>query len=431
MAVAFLELAGVRCAYSAHPVLDGVSFSIPAGAFVGIIGPNGSGKTTLLRTIARVLPLKEGQLSLNGHPLAAIPSRQLARQLALVGQEAMTGFDFAVSEVVSLGRLPYQDPWGQESQADREAVRQALALTGTSHLAARPLNSLSEGERQRVMIARALAQEPAALLLDEPTSHLDIGHQVEILTLLSRLNQEKGVTVLAVFHDLNLAAAWCRTLILLHQGQLSAMGSPAEVLHPDRIRAVYGTEVLVLEHPYHGNPYVLPSAPPPLPADACPPGPPLRVHVICGGGMGGSLLRQLVRYGHHLSAGVLNRGDGDWQVARLLGVEVVEEDPFSPISAAAEGQATSLALAAQAVVVAALPVGPGNLANLRVAICTARAGVPVFVLSRPDPRERDFTGGEAITLFRTLRETGARFVASERELLAGLTLVQTAVLRVK
>ncbi|MEW6545384.1 MAG: ABC transporter ATP-binding protein [Bacillota bacterium] len=162
---------------------------------------------------------------------------------------------------MALGRLPHLAPWSGEGPADRQAVARALELTGTASLAGRLLSALSEGEKQRVMIARALAQEPALLLLDEPTSHLDIARQIEVLSLLSRLSREREMTVLGVMHDLNLAAAWCDHLLLLHEGRVFASGAPEEVLTQEVVRRVYGAEVLVLRHPGSGSPYVVPALP--------------------------------------------------------------------------------------------------------------------------------------------------------------------------
>lgn len=258
-----LRVDGLACGYGNGLVLRGVSFTLERGSFTGVLGPNGSGKTTLLRVLCRVLVPRRGHVLLDGHDLSRFPRRELARRVAMVGPDWRPQFEFTVAEVVALGRIPHLGPWSGESPADRRAVERALELTGTGPLAGRLLGSLSEGERQRVMIARALAQEPSLLLLDEPTSHLDISHQVQVLSLLHGLTRGGvgggGLTVLAVMHDLNLAAAWCDRLLLLHEGRVFAAGSPEEVLTPEVIRRVYGGEVLVLRNPVCGSPYVVPA----------------------------------------------------------------------------------------------------------------------------------------------------------------------------
>lgn len=260
MARVQVEVAGLVCSYGAHPALEGVTLRVGRGELVGIVGPNGSGKTTLLRAITRVLRPVAGQVRLAGQDVARLRARALARQVAVVGQDEPDGFDFTVAEVVQMGRLPHLGPFQAEGPRDRAAVDRALRLTGTEHLRGRPFASLSGGERQRVLLARALAQEPEVLLLDEPTAHLDVGHQVEVMDRIWHLARAGGVTVLAVLHDLNLAAQYCDRLLLLHRGRVLACGTPAEVLTEATIRTAYGACALVVPHPRTGCPQVLPVA---------------------------------------------------------------------------------------------------------------------------------------------------------------------------
>ncbi|BDG59106.1 heme ABC transporter ATP-binding protein [Caldinitratiruptor microaerophilus] len=259
-AQAHIQVLGVSCAYGAHPVLAGVTLQVRRGEFAGIVGPNGSGKTTLLRAIARVLAPTAGSVLVDGRDVARLGARALAREIGAVAQDTAVPFDFTVEEIVQMGRLPHLGPLQAEGPRDRQAVERALALTRTDALRDRPVTGLSGGERQRVLLARALAQEPRILLLDEPTAHLDVGHQVEVMDLIWRLNRTAGVTVLAVLHDLNLAAQYCDRLFLLSGGRLLAAGTPAEVLTETWIRTAYGAHTVIVRHPRTGCPQVLPLA---------------------------------------------------------------------------------------------------------------------------------------------------------------------------
>lgn len=262
---AILEVAGVHCAYDAHPVLSGVTFRMAPGDVVAVVGPNGSGKTTLLRVVARALRPSAGAVYLDGRDVRQQSGTAVARVLAVVQQDPLPEVGFTVEELVMLGRLPHQNGWAGSRPADLEAVARALEQTGTTHLAERAADRLSGGERQKVLLARALAQEPRVLLLDEPTAHLDIQHQVEVMDLLGRLAAERGLTVLAVFHDLNLAAGYARRCILMAEGRIRAMGPPGDVLTRENLEAVYGCPVAVGRHPVTGAPVVfpIPRTPPP------------------------------------------------------------------------------------------------------------------------------------------------------------------------
>lgn len=256
-----LEVLDVRAAYDAAAVLQGVTLRVGRGEWLGILGPNGSGKTTLLRVVGHYLRAAGGRVVLEGRELATYPPLERARRLAAVGAELPADFAFSVFEFVLLGRIPHAPGWGGEGEEDRLQVARALEATGSAHLAARPLASLSAGERQRVQVARALAQQPGVLLLDEPTAHLDLRYQGEIMDLLDRLRRSRGVTLLTVLHDVNLAAVYCQRLLLMAEGRVAAAGGPREVLRPELLRAVYGGHVCVTEHPVLGVPQVLPGPP--------------------------------------------------------------------------------------------------------------------------------------------------------------------------
>jgi iron complex transport system ATP-binding protein len=224
---------------------EAVSFAVEAGEVFGIIGPNSAGKTSLLRLLTRVLTPARGEILLDGRAVGTLAHWELARQVAVVPQEAPRPFPFSVEQLVMMGRFPHGPARFFETAEDAAIAREAMAATDTLALARLPLEELSGGERQRAMLARALAQQPRLLVLDEPTSHLDLRYQAETAELLRRLNRERGVTILLVSHDLNLAAELCDRLLLLHAGRVARVGTPGEVLEQSLLERVFECRVVV------------------------------------------------------------------------------------------------------------------------------------------------------------------------------------------
>jgi iron complex transport system ATP-binding protein len=241
-------------------VLHQVALTADRGSVVGLLGPNGSGKTTLLRILAGLLQPDKGEVLMEGRRLAEFGRRELARRLAVVPQETRSTFDFGVLEMVMMGRYPHLGPFELEGAADQRIAREALAATGTAALETRRFATLSGGEKQRVVIAAALAQASEVLLLDEPTASLDLGYQFEITALLRNLNTRRGATLIVSTHDLNLAAALCDRVALLKQGRILAQGAVGEILTADNIRRLYGVEVDVQFHRRAGHLTVVPVA---------------------------------------------------------------------------------------------------------------------------------------------------------------------------
>ena len=235
-------------AYKDRPVLHSVSLSVEKGEMLGILGPNGSGKTTLLKILSAVLR-GEGGVSVHGKSIATYTRRELSRLFAVVQQEARVNFPYTAAEIVLMGRASYHSPFALEGQKDLEVARASMELTDSLSLVDRYLHELSGGEKQRVMIARGLAQEPQILLLDEPSAFLDLKHQVQVFELLRRLNRERGLTIVAALHDLNLAALFCPRLVMLRDGKIYRDGSPSEVLTEKTIDEVYGIRVRVESDP--------------------------------------------------------------------------------------------------------------------------------------------------------------------------------------
>jgi iron complex transport system ATP-binding protein len=240
-----LETAALAFAYRGREVLRGVDLHAGPGEVVGLLGPNGSGKSTLLKVLSGVLPGYRGSARVGGDEVSALPRRELARRLAVVPQESTFAFPFSVLEVVLLGRHPHLEGLAFEGERDVEVARQALERCGAEELAGRRIQELSSGERQRVVFARALAQETPALLLDEAASFLDVRHQVEVYELVRELARSCRVTVLAVLHDLGMAAALCDRAVLLSEGRVVAAGPVAEVFTAEHLGRVFGTELAV------------------------------------------------------------------------------------------------------------------------------------------------------------------------------------------
>jgi iron complex transport system ATP-binding protein len=393
-----LWIRGLVAGYGRAEVLRGVDLSVDRGEVVGLIGPNGAGKTTVIRVVSGALRADAGEVRVAGVELHRRTARETARLVSVVPQELAPTFEFTALEVVLMGRAPYQGRLGGGGAEDFRRVREAMEAAGVHHLAERSLGHLSGGEKQRVVLAQALAQDAPLLLLDEPTTHLDPGHVVAILEVVGGLARE-GRAILAVFHDLNLAAASCHRLVALDGGEVRAEGSPEEVLTPSLLRGVYGVEADVYPHPLTGRPVVVmgpPLRPPPARGM-------VRAHVVGGAGRGGPVMRALAERGYDVTAGVLHGSDTDAEVAERLNLARVSVPPFSPVDDDAVEEAVGMMRSAALTVVCDAPYGPGNLGNLRAALRAAEEGSRVVVLEQVPPRERDFTGGEATRLWEELR----------------------------
>jgi iron complex transport system ATP-binding protein len=249
-----LDLIGLSVDIGKRRIVDKVDITVPDGRFVGLLGPNGSGKSTILKAIYRVHRPTAGQVRLDGTDLLAMKAKDVARRVAVVAQESTVEFDFSVQEMVMIGRTPHKRAFDGDDDADRSIVLRALERVGCEHLVQRSFNTLSGGEKQRVLIARAVAQGADHLILDEPTNHLDIRYQIEILELVSGL----GVTVLAALHDLSLASLFCDTVYLLADGVIVTGGPPSAVITTEMVRHAYGADVLIVEHPETGTPHLIP-----------------------------------------------------------------------------------------------------------------------------------------------------------------------------
>ncbi|WP_169082962.1 heme ABC transporter ATP-binding protein [Paenibacillus sp. PL91] len=252
-----IEVRHIVQAVQGRTILNGISCSFQKGRMYGIIGPNGVGKSTLLQLLSGVDQPKQGEILLAGRNIASYPRKQLAKKLAVLQQSGLPPVGFSVREVVSMGRYPFQNWLGSEEQDFEPIIDRALSAMGLEELEHRKMDQLSGGERQRVALAKLMAQEPTIILLDEPTTYLDIGFQVQLLDTVRAWQQERELTVIAVLHDLNLAALYCDELVVLHQGKVAAAGIPHSVLTPTLIERVYETTAAVIAHPVTGVPQIM------------------------------------------------------------------------------------------------------------------------------------------------------------------------------
>lgn len=401
-----LEAHDISVAYGDTPIIEKLSLAIRQGSFVGILGPNGCGKTTLLRTMTRILKPVEGEILINGNNINSFDSRTLAKTIGCVSQETRVAFSFTVKDVVLMGRHPYIGRLSPLSHDDLKITDQAMKITNVAHLADRSVTEISGGERQRVLIARTLAQNPEILFLDEPTSHLDINHQIEILSMIQALTPK--ITVIGVLHDLNLASYFCDTIVLMKKGKIVAVGSPQEVLTRELIKDVFSIKMMISSHPLTGKPYLIPEYGSFSSPDS------RKVHVVSGAGSGTEVFYSLCMRGFSVTAGVLSLGDSDCETAKTLGIDTIIEKPFAAVTKEATDRATVLVKAADYIVVTSMPVGEGNYANLEI---LQGHGKKVFFIGNTDDRMH----GKATALREKLIAEGAQWVDNITELIKRIT----------
>jgi iron complex transport system ATP-binding protein len=424
----FVEVEHLSFGYGGQPLLYDLQATLWRGEMIGLLGPNGSGKTTFVKLLSGVLRPGQGRILLEGRDLVAWGRRAIARRVAVVPQEVQMPFAFTVEQMVALGRTPFVRLFGTLDSRDRRIVRAAMHSAEVEILDRRIFNELSGGERQRVLVAMALAQQPRLLLLDEPTAHLDIKYQIEVLELVRRLNRETGVTIVAAMHDLNLAARYFPRLLLFQRG-IVADGGPAEVLEPRLLQRVYS--IVVQVGVMHGAEHlsVLPPGETAVVQENG--GQEPAIHIMAGGGSGALVMRALADAHLVFSAGVLNIGDSDHTLALRLAADVIAEQPFAPVSDDARARLRIRLHKVSLLILCPMPVGQGNLALLEEALAFCLRGGMVLLLLPPavdesytpeaqpqdllrlfQARERDYTRGEGASMLLRLIEAGAMPVGS-------------------
>lgn len=401
--------------YTNKSVLKDISFSVEKGQFISIIGPNGSGKSTLLKNLANIyLPLK-GDIEIDGKNISNYNKKELARKIALVPQDTTISYDFSVFDVALMGRFPYIGRFEKESENDYKMVVEALKLTNTFHLRDRSINEISGGERQRVIIARALIQEPEIIFLDEPTSHLDINHQIDLLTILKNLNKEKNTTIILVIHDINLACRYSDKIVLMDDGKILSEGNPEEVITRENIEEAYGLNVIIEENPYTESLYIVPLS---LKNGEEIQKPKEKIHLIAGGGSGREILTKLEEKGFELTLGVINTGDSDWSLAKKLFIRTIDEIPFSDISEESYKKNLEFISEADIIILSSTAYGVGNLKNLKAAYEALKMGKAVYLVDNyKSDYKFDYTNGEAQSLLDKMKNEGLNIVNSIDEII--------------
>jgi len=398
-----IDVHGLKLSYDAQPVLEDTSFTVERGDLVALLGANGAGKSTLLRCISRIIKPTAGSILLDGEELEKFDSKEAARKMAVVPQETAADFDFTVEDIIMMGRFPYLGRFQKEEQHDYEIVRRSMEMTGVSHLAGRSIATLSGGEKQRVVMARAVCQQPEVLLLDEPTANLDIGYQSMLLELAARLNHEQKVTVIAAIHDINLAVHHFNRFILLAGGRVMAAGRAEEVITPDNIKKSYGVPATTYRHPLHGvlQVSVVGGRNPEENHGGGP-----AAHVIGGGEEALPVLELLKQKGCRLSVGPVSAQDSGCRFAHFHSLPVVIVPPFTSMNGAHKEEHLNLLRDADMVVVPPIPFGEGNLPIFEEVEAALEEGKPVYIIDLEGVEKRDYSG-KAGALLEGLVDKGA------------------------
>ena len=402
---ALLRATGLVWSVGSARIIDSVDFALERGELLGVIGPNGAGKTTLLRLLSGALTPTDGQVDIEGRPLARMSPRERARRVAYMSQESPQSLPFTVMDVLLMGRYPHLGRFERESAVDRTIARGALASVGLPGFENRSMTELSGGERQLVLFARTLVQDTDIIVLDEPSSSLDIGHQDRIFSMTQEIART-GRAVVASVHDLSVAAEYCTRLVLLEKGTVAASGRAESVIRADLLDRVYGVRTLVSPSTATGS-LTVTVVPGRVGSRKT------RVHLIGGAGSAVNLTRELYRLGCRLSGGIAHEYDSDVKLWRSLSVPCVTVDAFSRISDDDVRRAASLVEEAEVTILCSFPVGSGNLGNLKLA---GRARRLLVLDPGPGEVERAFFSSEGEALFGSLVERGA--LLSYRDILS-------------
>jgi iron complex transport system ATP-binding protein len=386
-----LSLENLQLDIDGKRILNGISLDAGKGEFIGLIGPNGAGKTSLLKCINGFYRYR-GNVKVNGIDLFKMSSREIARQMAFMHQNTVITFPFPALEVVLMGRYPHLGFLKNEGPEDYNIARKYMSYTGTDVLESQPVTRMSGGEFQRVMFARALAQETPILLLDEPTSNLDIAFEEKMFLKLRELCAN-GRTVITAVHDLKTALRYCTRLVLMKEGSIIADGSIEDVFTSSNLSRAYGVNALVYRNRITGfldfHLYGTMAS-----------GEMDTVHVIGGGGSASGIIRLLFERGYKITTGVLAQGDSDLDCAEIFGAERVFCMPFGEIDETSHMRNVELVKKADFTILCEMPFGNGNIRNLEAAAYAKT----LVVIEDGDPAGRDFTGGRALELYNRLKE---------------------------
>lgn len=356
-----IELKNITLKYGDYEVLRDISFNIKKGEFTSIIGPNGAGKSTVLKAIMKNIELASGDISIKGKSIKNITHKEKACIIGFVPQEFNISFDFTVYDIVAMGRNPYIAKFKKSKFDDKKIIEESLQKTNTYEFKDKYFNSLSGGEKQRVIIARALAQQPEILILDEATSSLDIHHQLDILELIHSLNREDGLTVLTIMHDLNLASRFSDKIVLLSKNGVIKSGTPSEVIDEQVLKNVYDMDMVVRENKLLSYPEIIP-----LRIRKSKEEKNIHVHIICGGGTGEYIIQKLYSERYKISCGILIEGDSDLDICRSLNLDYVVEYPFSKFSEESIAKNKEYIDNSDVIIVTDVAIGYGNFDNIKL-----------------------------------------------------------------
>jgi iron complex transport system ATP-binding protein len=414
-----LRAEGITVRYSDRVAVHQISFETGPGELLAIAGPNGSGKTTLIRALTGLVAPEQGQAWVGGLRVDRLRMLERARAVAWLPQEEPLGDNVPLFEYVLYGRHPHLPPFTGESGQDRRAAQDALTEMDLWDRRESGVWELSGGERQRLRLARVFAQSTPVVILDEPTVHLDIAHQLDLLERLRRLAHRDRRCVVTALHDLNLAARYADRVLVLHRGRLVAQGEPGSVLSPALLQDVWGIVADLRRDARTGVPYLIPSLPAERGSDLMRSAGLGTVHVVGGGGAATPLIRRLVDRGYRVTAGILPLFDTDTETAQELGLAVATEVPFAELGAQARREHRKLLESASSIVVAPFAVGEGNIANLED-LRPYVPGRPTYLLGARTIADRDFVSGRAVAALQELQQLGAHMVDDIAEILAAL-----------
>ncbi len=356
-----IDLKNITLKYGDYEVLRDISFNIKKGEFTSIIGPNGAGKSTVLKAIMKNIELASGDISIKGKSIKNITHKEKACIIGFVPQEFNISFDFTVYDIVAMGRNPYIAKFKKSKFDDKKIIEESLQKTNTYEFKDKYFNSLSGGEKQRVIIARALAQQPEILILDEATSSLDIHHQLDILELIHSLNREDGLTVLTIMHDLNLASRFSDKIVLLSKNGVIKSGTPSEVIDEQVLKNVYDMDMVVRENKLLSYTEIIP-----LRIRKSKEEKNIHVHIICGGGTGEYIIQKLYSERYKISCGILIEGDSDLDICRSLNLDYVVEYPFSKFSEESIAKNKEYIDNSDVIIVTDVAIGYGNFDNIKL-----------------------------------------------------------------
>ncbi len=406
--------------YKTKLIIDDISLKFERGCLYGIIGPNGSGKTTLLKLMIGILKKNFGDIYVDEINLQKFSIRDVAKRLALVNQTNYIEFDFKVSEIIKMGRYASISRFSNETREDKKIVNDVIEQFKLTNLKNRIFNTLSGGEQQKVIIARAIAQKARILMLDEPTSHLDINYQLEFMNLF-RNYVNKGVIVIVVLHDLNIAAQYCDKIILMNHGKIVDFGETLNVLTKQNIQKTYGIDAVIKKNIFTNSLYITPLKINKLVYKNIKNQKKLKkIHVICGGGLGSEILINIKDY--EVSVGIISILDDDYTLAKELEYTIISESPFSSISKKSRLELENKLFNADHIILANIPFGNGNLPNLKILGSIDRN---IIIFEKDPIDKRDYTGGLATKIYKKLKgKDNVRTVFSIKELFKILQINQ-------